>query len=61
MSKEQWAFLESNFAEKASQGKAAGYHHIYPIRRFYEKLGMGIRTFPDIHYHKVRVKEIKIS
>ena len=25
------------------------------MRRFYEKMGLGIRTFPDIMYHKFEV------
>jgi hypothetical protein len=25
------------------------------VRRFYEKMGLGIRTFPDIMYHKFEV------
>lgn len=57
ISKEQWAFLESNYAEKTKHGD--GSHHVthtHPIRRFYEKLNVGIRTFPDVHYHKVTIQ-----
>jgi hypothetical protein len=25
------------------------------VRRFYEKMGLGIRTFPDIIYHRFEV------
>jgi len=25
------------------------------VRRFYEKMGLGIRTFPDIMYHRFEV------
>lgn len=56
VSKEQWAYLESNYAEKLTISPGSNkpvMQAVYPIRRFYEKLGMGIRTFPDVHYHKV--------
>ena len=46
ISKDQWAILEQHYTEKAKA--------VHPVRRYYEKLGMGIRTFPDLHYHKVR-------
>jgi hypothetical protein len=51
ISKEQWAFIEANYAEK--QGGKIAAHALHPIRRYYEKLGMGIRTSPDVQYHRV--------
>lgn len=47
ISKEQWLLLEQNYA-------VPNQVPVYTIKRFHEKLGMGIRTFPDLHYQKVR-------
>ena len=54
ISKEQWALLEENYviADKVQ---------VYPIKRYFEKLGMGIRTFLDLQYTKVRISENNLT
>jgi hypothetical protein len=44
ISRDQWQIIETGYTKKGQ---------FYPIRRYYEKTGMGIRTFPDVFYHKV--------
>lgn len=46
ISKDQWTLLEQSYTMPNTAP-------IYTMKRSYEKLGVGIRTFPDIHYHKV--------
>jgi hypothetical protein len=50
VSKDQWNHIVQNYTSPKLP-----VHH---IRRFYEKLGMGIRTFPDVTYHKFEVSFI---
>ncbi|CDW79869.1 ubiquitin carboxyl-terminal hydrolase family [Stylonychia lemnae] len=54
ISKDQWNFLEQNYTDT---GKAK----TFTIRRFYEKLGIGIRTIYVVYYSKKRTwEEFKI-
>jgi hypothetical protein len=48
ISKEQWHILSQHYTK-------ADLYPVYPIRRFYERMGMGIRTFPDVTYHRFDV------
>lgn len=47
ISKEQWMLFDQ---ELKVQGVPT-----YPIRRYFEKEGKGIKTFIDIHYQKVKL------
>ena len=45
VSKDQWQIFESQFSVPGVP--------VCPIRRINEKLGVGIKTFPDLYYQKV--------
>lgn len=48
ISKDQWRIIEENYTRPDQIS-------VHPVRRLYEKMGLGIRTFPDIIYHRFEV------
>ena len=47
VSKEQWTLLDANYTSK-------GGAKYFTVKRYYEKIGHGIRTSPDLMFSKVR-------